>query len=275
MSGIIDSIKNVSKETALTKLSITLLALMCIWNLTKLPYYISFNNDGNTVYNSHGIELSINLGHWVKGYRSKQMRTPPCNYILVHAALGLTLVTMMILTLIKKSWRRKYCKPFFWFAIIEGIHAIPASLINDAGFTPLFLVACALLIGCGVTGLYTIAKYNNSPQDAEKALFIQYVIVTVVNFFAALLEMPNILAAFKYKKIHGVFKNYGDEPKEIFGHTFYDKFPEKIGLTIFVGFFLIVWFIWPLYLIQIEPANEEADDNATEGERKSLITVIT
>ncbi len=40
-------------------------ALVAIWNLTKLPYYLGFNNDGNETYNdSTGVELSINLGHW-------------------------------------------------------------------------------------------------------------------------------------------------------------------------------------------------------------------
>jgi abortive infection bacteriophage resistance protein len=49
-----------------TKGLIAFLAIVALWNVTKLPYYLSFNNDGNTAYNDHGIELSINLGHWVK-----------------------------------------------------------------------------------------------------------------------------------------------------------------------------------------------------------------
>jgi hypothetical protein len=48
------------------KVIIGTLLFVATWNLTKLPFYVSFNNDGDVAYNSHGIELSINLGHWLK-----------------------------------------------------------------------------------------------------------------------------------------------------------------------------------------------------------------
>jgi hypothetical protein len=48
-----------------TKVVIAFLLIVALHNLTKLPFYIALNNDGNTAYNDHGIELSINLGHWV------------------------------------------------------------------------------------------------------------------------------------------------------------------------------------------------------------------
>jgi hypothetical protein len=248
-----------------TKLVIAFIAIVALWNVTKLPYYMSFGNDGNVSYDSHGIELSINMGHWVKGYRSKKMRTPACNFILVHAALGITIVFMMIFTLIKKSWRKRYCKPFFWFAIIEGVHALPASLINDAGLTPLFLFACALLIGMGSWGLVTEKRYFENEARAEKNLLIQYIVVTIVNCFAAFLETPNIISALKSKSADGTFLNYGDEPHRLVGHTLYDALPEKVGMTIFLGFTFVVWFIWPLLLLQIPHQSEENDrvDEAT------------
>jgi hypothetical protein len=49
-----------------TKIIIALLAVTGIWNICKIPYYMSYGQDGNTSYSDHGIELSINLGHWVK-----------------------------------------------------------------------------------------------------------------------------------------------------------------------------------------------------------------
>ena len=263
------------KSEILVKIAIAFLAIICIWNLTKMPYYLGYGHDGNTSYESHGIELSINLGHWVPGYRSHQMRTPPCNFLLVHTALGITLVVMMILTLVKKSWRKKYCVPFFWFSIFEGIHAVPASLINDAGFMPLFMVACTLLIGSGIYGLITNSKYAEDPEKAEKTIFILYVIITVVNSFAGILEAPNIVSAFSYKADHGEFLSYGDEPKPIFGHTIYDKFPENIGLTVFLAFTFGAWFVWPLLLVNldIEPAKKGRGLYAVgpAGENTSLI----
>lgn len=260
-------------ESIVKKVTIAFIAIIGIWNITKLPYYMSFGNDGNTSYNSHGIELSINLGHWVKGYRSKKMRTPPCNFLLVHASLGLTIVSMMILTLINQAWRKRYCKPFFIFAIIEGFHALPASWINDAGLTPLFLLACGLLIGMGYWGLKTNESYSKDPEKAEKEFLIQYSVITLVNCFAAFLETPNIIAAFKSKEATGTFHDYGDEPHKLFGHTIYDALPEKVGYTIFVLFTVSAWFIWPLLLLDIEvplenergiPKNEENIDETTQ-----------
>jgi hypothetical protein len=184
-----------TKQNLVTKGVIAFMSIVMLWNVTKLPFYMSFNKEGDIAYNKHGIELSINLGHWIKGYRSsRKMRTPACNFILVHSALGLTILFMMILTLVHKEWRNKYCKLFFCFAILEGFHALPASLINDAGFAPLFLFASAALVGSGVWGLKTNLEYAQDPQKAEKHLLIQYSTIAVINSFAAFLETPNIIA---------------------------------------------------------------------------------
>ena len=47
-------------------LLIASLLLVAVWNVSKFPFLMAFNKDGNDVYNDRGIELSINLGHWVK-----------------------------------------------------------------------------------------------------------------------------------------------------------------------------------------------------------------
>lgn len=235
------------------------LAVVILWNVTKLPFLMAFNNDGNVFYNSHGMELSINLGHWVKGYRSVKMRTPPCNFLLVHSAMGLTLLAMVILVVLKVERRRKYCMFFYIFAICEGIHAIPASIVNDAGLAPLFILACALLIGSGVWGIWTKWVYDKDPAIAEKNMLIQYAIITTVNSFAAFLETPQIIKALKSKdEKTGLFENYGDEPHASFGHTLYDQFPEKIGMTVFIVFTSIIWVVWPILLVtstQSDPSN--------------------
>mmetsp|Transcript_5199 Transcript_5199/g.8876 ORF Transcript_5199/g.8876 Transcript_5199/m.8876 type:complete len:270 (+) Transcript_5199:126-935(+) len=254
-----------SASSAWVKAAIAFMAIVALWNITKLPFLMSFSNDGNVAYNSRGVELSVNLGHWVKGYRSNKMRTPPCNFMLVHSALGLTILFMMILSLINQTWRKRYCKPFFWFAIIEGIHAIPASLANDAGFKPLFLLACALLVGTGVWGLETNKRYFDNEARAEKHLFIQYTVVTIVNSFAAFLEVPNMISAFKSKTADGTFHSHGDEPHKVFGHTLYDALPEKVGMTIFLGFTIAVWFIWPLLLLDLKkPRQNEENSNGND-----------
>jgi hypothetical protein len=163
---------------------------------------------------------------------------------------------MMILTLIKTQWRKKYCVPFFCFAIIEAFHTFPATLINDSAFlVVLFMVACALLLGMGIWGLQTKRTYDEDPAKAEKYFFIQYLTITIVNASAAVLELPNILTAFSDHSKNGVWTNYGDEPHRRVGHTVYDMLPEKVGMTIFVVFAGAVWFIWPLYLLAIKKPN--------------------
>jgi len=255
-----------TKQNILKKGAIAFMSIVMLWNLTKLPYYMSFNNDGDIAYNEHGIELSINLGHWIKGYRSLKMRCPPCNFVLVHAALGLTILFMMILTLIHKEWRNKYCKPFFCFAILEGFHALPAALCNDAGLAPLFLFACVALVGSGVWGLKTNLEYAENPTKAEKHQLIQYTTIAVINSFAAFLETPNIIKAFKAHNQKGVWTDYGDEPHKLVGHTLYDTLPEKVGMTVFLGFCFAVWFVWPLYLIDIGEGKPDDDDDGNGAE---------
>jgi hypothetical protein len=247
-------------STLTTKLIIGFLLLVAAWNALKMPFLMAFGNDDNDTYNDRGIELSINLGHWVKGYRSKKMRTPPCNFLLVHMSLGITIVVMMCLSLTNKRWRKKYCVPFFIFSILEGIHAIPASLINEASIGPLplvylFIFACSMLIGMGVWGLHT--KFFH-PEQAERNFAIQYTWITIINASAAFLETPEIVAALKSKDPDtGLFKNYGDAPHEKFGNTFYDKFPEKIGRNIFLAFCGLVWVVWPIYLLNIKKTKVE------------------
>jgi hypothetical protein len=35
------------------------------WNVTKIPFYIAFDADGDTAYEKGGLEGSINLSMWI------------------------------------------------------------------------------------------------------------------------------------------------------------------------------------------------------------------
>jgi len=257
-----------------TRALVTFLFVVSLWNLTKLPFYMSFNNDGDVAYNSHGIELSINLGHWVKGYRSLKMRTPPCNFFLVHATLGITALTMILFTVIKGERRRKYCIPFFIFSIVEGLHILPAAWINDSSFlVALFTFASLSLVVAGVWGIWTkTTLYEKDPVTAEKYLLYQYIIVGVMNSGAAFLEVPNIMKAFKSKEEDGVFQSYGEEPHFRVGNTFYDGLPEKYGYAFFLIFTTSVWFIWPLLLATPKPAKTIQDGDNVEATEATPLT---
>ncbi len=179
--------------------------------------------------------------------------TPPYQYLLIHTAVGLTILAMMILSLINRKWRKKYCVYFFIFAIVEGLHALPASLVQDSqGLIIFFTILCMALIGVGGWGLYTNKTYDQDPTKAAKNLDIQYSIITFINALATIVELLIIFQSFKAKNANGgVFVDYGDEPHPIFGHTLYDLIPLGVGKAIFYGFVISVWFIWPLYLLNI------------------------
>jgi hypothetical protein len=178
------------------------------------------------------------------------MRSCPWNFLLLHSVLGITILIMMILTLLNKKWRRKYCVPFFWFGIIEGIHAFPICYINDSKMRMLFILACFLLVIPGIWGLHTNKTYAKNPERAEKHLLIQYILLTITNAAGGVLEMPRIIGAFKYHSEHNEWESFGDKPHKKVGNTPFDKYgPSKeIWLVIFVLYCVAVGIFWPLSL---------------------------
>jgi len=55
----------ITMSTIIGKVIMGFVSLVALWNLSKVPFYLAFNNDGNDCYSdSTGVELSINLGHW-------------------------------------------------------------------------------------------------------------------------------------------------------------------------------------------------------------------
>jgi len=105
------------------------------------------------------------------------------------------------------------------------------------------------LVSMGIWGLQT---YGQDPVKAEKSLLIQYATITFINAFAAVLEARNIFSAFKSKAKDGAFPIASEGPHENFGHTIYDKLHEQVGFTIYVVFCVAGWFIWPLFIVQIQ-----------------------
>ena len=178
------------------------------------------------------------------------MRSCPWNFLLLHSILGITILIMMILTLLNKKWRKKFCVYFFYFGIVEGIHAFPICYINDSPMRMLFILACFLLVIPSIWGLHTNKTYAKNPEKAEKHLLIQYTILTVTNAFGGVLEMPRIVRALNYHSQHNEWESFGDKPHRSVGNTFFDKYgPRKeIGLLIFVLYCVAVGILWPLSL---------------------------
>ena len=117
------------------KIIILFIVGLCAWNLTKIPYLISFDStDVSDDYAKHGLEGSINLGHWVEGYHGTKLKSPSINFLAVHSVIGITVLMMMAFSLISPKLRRKHGLLFFIFAILLGVHTLPAALLMDGSF---------------------------------------------------------------------------------------------------------------------------------------------
>ncbi len=192
------------------------------------------------------------------------MRTPACNFILLHCTFGITILSMSVMAMTNKVWRRNYGFPFYCFTIFHGLHTMPASWINDAGFMPLFMVACILEIIMALFGIFdTLPKLKGNPTNKQlaqidKELAIQYAWITFINAAAALLEAPNISKAFNSKAENGVFDIIKEGPHKLYGNTPYDIFPEKIGMGLSLAFSIACWLIWPIFLVTLDSAKKTA-----------------
>ncbi|GFH49876.1 hypothetical protein CTEN210_06352 [Chaetoceros tenuissimus] len=178
------------------KILIFFILFLCLWNLSKVPYYIQFDKNGDSDYEKGGLTGSINLVYWVNGFQSSKLHSPACNFLLVHIAFGVTVLVMMAMSLVKTAWRRKY-----------------------------------------------------DPLKAEKELAWEYGLITLGAYGAGFAEYSGIIAKFLYKAEHGVFKAY-TELDPLFGHSIYDKLPECVGMTFFFAWVGIVWFWWPINLLE-------------------------
>lgn len=262
------------------KLLIFAFVFLPAWTVTKIPYYIQFNAQGDTPYEKGGLTGSINLEHWISGYNGSKLRSPACNFLLVHIAFGITVLIMMALSLIKKSWRKKYGYYFFTFAICLAVHSVPAALMMpQLPLRILFTFTCAWVFAAAVFGFITLRNYDEDPEKAERHLLIEYGLISFGAYGAGFAEFTGIAAKIRFRLAEGYWTSYGDSPDPRFGHTVYNLLPEKYGMTFFFVFISIYWFYWPIKLVEIDttttasspPANETKNDEGSANEQTSLL----
>lgn len=233
------------------KLVIFALVFLTAWNLTKVPFYIQYNINGDSSYEQGGLTGSINLEHWIGGFKSSKLRSPACNFLLVHVAFGCTVLIMMALSLIKSAWRKKYGFYFFGFTICLGVHTVPAALMMpQIPLRILFTFTCVMVTVAAVYGFKTLRNYDEDPQKAEWHLFYEYCVITFGSYGAGFAEFAGIANKIKYRLAEGTWKSYGNVPHPRFGKTVYDIIPEKYGMAFFLIFITIFWFWWPIKIIQ-------------------------
>lgn len=233
-----------------------------------MPYYIQFDKNGDSDYEKGGLTGSINLVYWVNGFQSSKLHSPACNFLLVHIAFGVTVLVMMAMSLVKTAWRRKYGNYFFTFAILLSVHTIPAAWKmgpNKDFLKYLFTFTCIWCLVAAIFGFRTLKNYELDPLKAEKELAWEYGLITLGAYGAGFAEFSGIIAKFLYKAEHGVFKAY-TELDPLFGNSIYDKIPECVGMTFFFAWVGIVWFWWPINLLEPDLNVPTINDN----ERKPL-----
>ena len=172
---------------------------------------------------------------------------------------------MMALTLIKTVWRKKYGYYFFTFAIVLGVHTIPAAWTMGAAFNKyLFTLTCAWVITASLFGYRTLQFYDTYPVKHEKHILVEYSLITFGVFGAGFAEGFGVISKFIYKASHDAFDQY-NVPDPSFGHSVYDHAPEPVGMTIFFAWAAVFWFQWPIKLLTIDTAIKKMDDTTTDG----------
>ena len=265
-------------KNVLRQLLIFTILVFTLWNCAKVPYYIGFDANGDTNYEKGGLTSSINLHFWVKGFQSVKLHSPACNFLLVHIALGSTVLIMMVLSLINDTWRKRYGFYYFAFTILFGVHAIPAAWTTQyaantryASSWGIMVFVCIMVIAAALLGFYTLKTYDTNPIVAEKRLLIAYSVITFGSLAAGGAEAREIAFAFVYKMKNGVYKDYLTTPDPLFGHSVYDLIPETFGLSFFCAFTTIVWFWWPIKILQ-DNADETRLDAEEENETAHLLS---
>ena len=232
----------------LKKILLFFLVGLCVWNLTKLPYYVAYDfAPPDDAYVQHGLEGSINLSYWVDGYRGTKLKSPAINFLVFHTVVGITVLMMMALSLIKQGWRRKYAVPYFVFSIVLGAHTLPAALAMDGAFQRyLFTATCAWVIASAIWGFFTLRAYDTDPDRAEKHLLIQYSLITLGAYGAGFAEFNQIGRNVVNRIRSGIWPEFGALPHPDAGHTVYDIPPELLGYLLSFAWVAAIWIVWPL-----------------------------
>ncbi|HSH74293.1 MAG TPA: hypothetical protein VLA09_01200 [Longimicrobiales bacterium] len=254
----------------LKKILVFFLVGLCAWNVTKIPYYIAFDTaDTADAYVQHGLEGSINLGHWVDGYHGTKLKTPAVNFLLVHNVVGITVLIMMALSLAKQGWRRKYGRPYFAFAIVLGVHTLPAAWMMDAAVRKyLFTATCAWVIGAAIWGFFTLRSYDADPERSERHLLIQYALIALGAYGAGFAEFYQIGKNTVSRFTEGIWPDFGPLPHPLVGQTPYDVPAVWIGYAVFALWVAIVWVIWPwrVRAVALRARGPSAGQSSASGE---------
>jgi hypothetical protein len=260
------------------KFLIFMLIFLVTWTASKLPYYFQFDPNGDTAYEKSGLSISINLSHWLPGYKSSKMHSPVNNFILVHVGFGATVLIMMTLAIIDGSYRKRFGRYFFAFGFLLGLHTIPAAVtMNAVSLKILFTFTCLLTMTASVFGYRTLRNYKGEfDAKAERHLAIEYGIVTFCAYGAGFAEFTGIFSRVKFRLANGYWRSYGDTPDPKFGHGLYCMLPESVGMTIFVGIVIVFWVWWPIKLLKIknDPAsksNASRNDGSVSSEKSTLL----
>ena len=229
------------------KFFIFMLIFLVLWNATKIPFYIAWNEKTDPPLAS-----TINLQYFLPGFNGTMLRAPPCNFLLLHIAFGSTVLIMMALSLIKPAWRKKYGKYFFSFSLCLALHTVPAAVNTPSlALKFLFTFTCFFVSVFSICGFKTLYDYDKDPEQAEKHLFIEYCVISFGAYGAGFAESAGIAAKFIYKFRNGEFPVY-NIPDPLYGKLIYSMLPEKYGLTLFFIFTGIVWLYWPLSLLDFD-----------------------
>jgi hypothetical protein len=244
---------------------------LSVWTLTKIPFFMAYSPIADNDFNRAGVTATVNLVQWIHrdgGYHGNKLKSPAANFFLVHMMFGITVLVMIALPLLNRTWRRQYGYITFTFAILLGLHTLPAALEHDLwipfGFTCLYVIVTAIF------GFRTLRNYNNDPARSEKHLEVEYYIIAFGAWGAGFAEIllgiiPNMI---KHAK-DGVWppSNFVG-PNPLAGKTAYDILPESVGYTAFLILVAVFWVAWPMHLLTVDttaPVPPEAPVN-TEAE---------
>ena len=228
------------------KILLFFLVGLCVWNLTKVPYYLAFDSMDSWV--QQGIEGSINLGHGVDGYHGTKLKTPAINFLLLHNVIGITVLLMMALPVLRAPLRRRWGPVFFPFAIILGVHTLPAAWMIESPLRKyIFTVTCLYVIGAAIFGLVVLSRYERFQPSSEKYLLICYSLVTFGAYGAGFAEFLQIGKNIAARMKDAVWPDFGSIPHPMAGQTPYDLVPAAVGLVVFVLWIVLVWIALPIW----------------------------
>ena len=249
------------------KFFIFMLIFLVLWNATKIPFYIAWNEKIDPPLAS-----TINLQYFLPSFNGTMLRAPPCNFLLLHIAFGSTVLIMMALSLIKPAWRKKYGIYFFSFSLCLALHTVPAAVNNRSlALRFLFTFTCFFVSVSALCGFKTLYDYDKDPEQAEKNLFLEYCVISFGAYGAGFAESTGIAMKFIEKFKTGTFPVY-NIPDPLYGKLLYSKIPEKYGLALFFIFTGIVWLYWPLTLLDFDLRKPYQEIKSTPTEDTMLIS---